>query len=42
VFPLEYKRALAELHAKKGAIAQASRAQAASKKELDKQSVAAK
>jgi glutamate synthase (NADPH/NADH) large chain/glutamate synthase (ferredoxin) len=33
VFPNEYKRALGELHAKKGAAAQASRAQDASKKE---------
>jgi hypothetical protein len=42
VFPLEYKRALAELHAKKGALAQINRAHAATKKEADKQSVAAK
>jgi glutamate synthase (NADPH/NADH) large chain/glutamate synthase (ferredoxin) len=42
VFPLEYKRALAELHTKKGALAQANRAQAATKKEADKQSAAAK
>jgi glutamate synthase (NADPH/NADH) large chain/glutamate synthase (ferredoxin) len=33
VFPNEYKRALGELHAKKGALAQAGRAQAATKKE---------
>ena len=33
VFPNEYKRALGELHAKKGAAVQASRAQDASKKE---------
>jgi glutamate synthase (NADPH/NADH) large chain/glutamate synthase (ferredoxin) len=42
VFPLEYKRALVELHAKKGALAQVNRAQAATTKEADKQSVAAK
>jgi glutamate synthase (NADPH/NADH) large chain/glutamate synthase (ferredoxin) len=42
VFPLEYKRALAELHAKKGALAQVNRAQAATKKEASKQSVVAK
>jgi glutamate synthase (NADPH/NADH) large chain/glutamate synthase (ferredoxin) len=42
VFPLEYKRALAELHTKKGALAQANRAQAATKKEANKLSVAAK
>jgi glutamate synthase (NADPH/NADH) large chain/glutamate synthase (ferredoxin) len=42
VFPLEYKRALAEIHAKKGVLAQASRSQAAAKKEAKKQSVAAK
>jgi glutamate synthase (NADPH/NADH) large chain/glutamate synthase (ferredoxin) len=34
VFPIEYKRALGELHAKKGAQAQASRAQAATQKEV--------
>jgi glutamate synthase (NADPH/NADH) large chain/glutamate synthase (ferredoxin) len=33
VFPFEYKRALGELHAKKGAQAKVERAQAASKKE---------
>jgi glutamate synthase (NADPH) large chain len=33
VFPIEYKRALGELHAQKGAQAQATRAQAASHKE---------
>ncbi|MDD2919248.1 glutamate synthase-related protein [Rhodoferax sp.] len=33
VFPIEYKRALGELHAKKGAQAKADRAQAATKKE---------
>jgi glutamate synthase (NADPH/NADH) large chain/glutamate synthase (ferredoxin) len=33
VFPNEYKRALGEIYAKKGALAQASRAQAAIKKE---------
>jgi glutamate synthase (NADPH/NADH) large chain/glutamate synthase (ferredoxin) len=33
VFPIEYKRALGELHAKKGAQAKVERAQAASKKE---------
>ncbi|MDD2879518.1 MAG: glutamate synthase-related protein [Rhodoferax sp.] len=33
VFPNEYKRALGELHAKKGAVAQVERAQAAIKKE---------
>ena len=42
VFPLEYKRALAELHAKKGALAQVNRVQEATKKEAEKQSVAAK
>jgi glutamate synthase (NADPH/NADH) large chain/glutamate synthase (ferredoxin) len=42
VFPLEYKRALGELHAKKGALAQANRAQAATKNEADKQTAAAK
>jgi glutamate synthase (NADPH/NADH) large chain/glutamate synthase (ferredoxin) len=42
VFPLEYKRALAELHIKKGALAQANRSQAATKKEANKLSVAAK
>jgi glutamate synthase (NADPH/NADH) large chain/glutamate synthase (ferredoxin) len=33
VFPNEYKRALGEIYAKKGALAQAERAQAATKKE---------
>jgi glutamate synthase (NADPH/NADH) large chain/glutamate synthase (ferredoxin) len=33
VFPIEYKRALGELHAKKGALAQAGRALTAAKKE---------
>jgi glutamate synthase (NADPH/NADH) large chain/glutamate synthase (ferredoxin) len=42
VFPLEYKRALADLHAKKGALAQVNRVQEATKKEAEKQSVAAK
>ena len=34
VFPIEYKRALGELHVKKGAQAQASRALAAAQKEV--------
>ena len=34
VFPIEYKRALGELHAKKGAQAKVDRAQAASQKEV--------
>lgn len=38
VFPNEYKRALGEIHAKKGALAQADRAQAATKKKLSKKS----
>ena len=42
VFPIEYKRALGELHAKKGALAQVERAQAATKKEADKKLVPAK
>ena len=42
VFPNEYKRALAELHAKKSVIAQAGRAQAATKKEAIKNSLAAR
>ncbi|BCO28652.1 ferredoxin-dependent glutamate synthase 1 [Rhodoferax lithotrophicus] len=42
VFPNEYKRALGEIHAKKGALAQADRAQAATKKEAVKKIVAAK
>ncbi|TXT41628.1 MAG: glutamate synthase (ferredoxin) [Comamonadaceae bacterium] len=42
VFPNEYKRALGELHAKKGALAQADRAQVATKKEAAKKPVAAK
>ncbi len=42
VFPNEYKRALGEIHAKKGALAQADRAQAATKKETVKKIVAAK
>ncbi|MGB4360298.1 MAG: glutamate synthase-related protein, partial [Rhodoferax sp.] len=40
VFPIEYKRALGELHAKKGAQAKVDRAQAASQKEV--KAVAAK
>jgi glutamate synthase (NADPH/NADH) large chain/glutamate synthase (ferredoxin) len=34
VFPIEYKRALGEIHAKKGAQAKSDRAQAATKKEV--------
>jgi glutamate synthase (NADPH/NADH) large chain/glutamate synthase (ferredoxin) len=42
VFPNEYKRALGELHAKKEALAQVERAQAATKKEAGKKLAAAK
>jgi glutamate synthase (NADPH/NADH) large chain/glutamate synthase (ferredoxin) len=42
VFPNEYKRALGEMHARKGAQALAELAQAATKKEASKQTAAAK
>ncbi len=42
VFPLEYKRALGELHAKKEAQAHMKRAQTATKKESDKKVLVAK
>jgi glutamate synthase (NADPH/NADH) large chain/glutamate synthase (ferredoxin) len=42
VFPNEYKRALGEMHARKGAQALAELAQAATKKEANKQTAAAK
>jgi len=42
VFPIEYKRALGEIHAKKSALALAELAQAAIKKEADKKTVVAK
>ncbi len=42
VFPNEYKRALGEIHTKKGAVAQVERVQAATKKEADKKPAAVK